>query len=466
MSDGGRRDVAIAGAGPAGAALAVLLARAGRRVAVVSRRRDYRAIEGISRRTLEGLRRLGLHRAAACAVGPLPRRVAWAGERRAPNAEWLLPRPGFDDALLEDLREMGIEVIEARAGRLESRGDGVALALMAGGEITARWGVEARGRAAARRHLRDAAPWSTPAWILRGEAPTAAPGSAALSLPGGGWAWWSRLEGRQYLQLALPEATLAAARHDPGAWLASQPALAGLWGTDEVDHHYLRPGPSGRTRVREGSVWRLGDAAMAIDPLSGQGIFNALSSAHGLAPVLTSLLEGAPAAPLERFHQRRQDALYWRFARAGRDFYRQAMAAEPCDYWALRCHWPDLLPLHLPEPWDRVRVRRGLAIAGTWMAERELVMTPDQPLGIQAVAGVSLAPLVDAMRAGDVDGARALLEAAGPAAAALSRWWADHPDWPLLPAVESAAVESAALASTVPASASGVAGPSADPASQ
>ncbi|MGE6779729.1 FAD-dependent monooxygenase [Vreelandella titanicae] len=431
-------EIVIAGGGPAGAALAMLLHRAGRRVTLVGRVRYYRAIEGIARRSLQALHSLGLHRAAACAVGPLPRRVIWGGEIRAPNAEWLLPRPAFDAALLEDLHEAGIPVIKARITFLESLKSDVRLGLADGRILTASWGVEARGRAGARRQFRDAAPWSTPAWILRGEAADSAPASAALSLPGGGWAWWSRLKGQQYLQLALTEASLCQARCDPDAWLAAQPDLAQLWGQAKIRHHYQRPSLLGRTQVREGRLWRLGDAAMAIDPLSGQGIFNALSSAHGLAPVLNSLFEEARIAPLERFHQRRQDAQYWRFARAGRDFYRQAAYQEsidtdPAPYWTARCHWPDHQPLHLPEPWARVQVGRGLAIIGTRLAERELVFTPDQPLGIQAVAGTPLAPLVKAMQEDDHDAARALLVAAGPAAMAVARWWAGHPDWPTLP---------------------------------
>ncbi len=451
MDQDAASEVLIAGGGPAGAALAMLLHRAGRHVTVVSRPRDYRAIEGISRRSLQALQGLGLTRSAACAVGPLPRRVTWGGEARAPNAEWLLPRPDFDAALLDDLRAAAICVIEAKIRRLVSREEKVQIMLADGRVLSAAWGVEARGRAAARRHFRDAAPWSTPAWILRGATAQATPGSAALSLPGGGWAWWSRLHGQQYLQLALPESTLHRARRDPGAWLATQPALASLWGEAVIHHHYQRPSMLGRTRVREGRLWRLGDAAMAIDPLSGQGIFNALSSAHGLLPVLDGLLAGEAMAPLQRFYQRRQDTLFWRFARAGRDFYRQAAAqastsADASPYWAARCHWPDHQPLHLPEPWGSVRVAPGLAIVGTRLVERELVITPDQPLGIQAVSGLPLAPIVSAMQRKDLGAARKWLSASGPAARAFSGWWEDHPDWPALPAATATASPSGAVA--------------------
>ncbi len=140
MNDDAASEVLIAGGGPAGAALAMLLHRAGRRVTLVSRCRDYRAIEGIARRSLQALQGLGLARAAACAVGPLPRRVTWGGEARAPNAEWLLPRPDFDAALLDDLRAAGIRVVEARIRRLVSRGKEVQCLLADGRRLAAAWG--------------------------------------------------------------------------------------------------------------------------------------------------------------------------------------------------------------------------------------------------------------------------------------------------------------------------------------
>ncbi|WP_104205136.1 flavin-dependent monooxygenase QhpG [Billgrantia saliphila] len=428
-------DMLIAGAGPAGAALALLLTRAGYRVTVVSRCREYRGIEGISRRSLQALRSLGLARAAACGLGPVARRVTWGGESRAPNQEWLLPRPGFDQALLDDLEATGIEVVRTRAGRWEEEnGNSVTLTLpeWPSAPLRARWGIEARGRAAGQRRYRDSPAWARPALILRGHA-SGPPASQACTLDGGGWAWWARAAGAEYLQLALPRAEFDVARRYPSDWLARQSTLADIWQSARIEQAYLRPTQIGRTGVREGRVWRLGDAAMAVDPLSGQGIFNALSSAHGLVPFITGVLEGEPIAPLERFHQRRQDTMYWRFARAGRDFYRLAAAHDGAPYWLSRCHWPDHAPLHVGEPWASVQVRQGHAIVAGRLEPRSLVITPAQPLGIYAVAGQPLAPLVAAMQACDLIRSRDLLRQAGTAAEAIRHWWQAQQDWPVLP---------------------------------
>ncbi|MBS8269194.1 FAD-dependent oxidoreductase [Halomonas litopenaei] len=427
-------DVLIAGGGPAGAALALLLHHAGHRVEVVTRLRDYPAIEGISRRSGDAMARLGLNRALATAHGPVARRVHWGNEDRAPNQEWLLPRPAFDRALLADLRQAGVSVREARVRGWHQHESGITVELADGRQRHARWGVEARGRQAARGHQRDAAPWATPALILRGSSNVSSAASLASSLPGGGWGWWARAAGHAYLQLALPQDQLDEARGAPLEWLECHPRLARCWDDTALEQHYLRPGLVARTLVRQGRLWRLGDAAMSVDPLSGQGIFNALSSAHGLAPVILGALAGEPLAPLTRFHQRRQDLLYWRFARAGRDFFRLAAKDDPAPYWLGRCHWPDHLPMHAIDAWARVRVGQAAAIIGTHLRQRELVITPDQPLGIYAVSGVALAPLVAAMKAGRLDLVRERLADLPKAqATGLRQWWAQQSDWPALP---------------------------------
>ena len=60
--------VVVLGAGPAGAAVAIGLRRLGFDVYVVSEWRRFSAVEGVSVRVLEGLRRAGMSRAVACAA--------------------------------------------------------------------------------------------------------------------------------------------------------------------------------------------------------------------------------------------------------------------------------------------------------------------------------------------------------------------------------------------------------------
>lgn len=101
--------------------------------------------------------------------------------------------------------------------------------------------------------------------------------------------------------------------------------------------------------------------------------------------------------------------------------------------------------MHGIEAWARVRVGQAPAIIGSRLRQRDLVITPDQPLGIYAVSGIELAPLVAAMKAGRLDLVRQRLAELPPAqAAGLRQWWARQPDWPALPLAVSAEARPAA----------------------
>ncbi|MBY4871381.1 hypothetical protein K6W76_33745, partial [Burkholderia anthina] len=65
-----RTPIAVLGAGPAGAAAALGLARLGYPVTVVSEWRHFDAVEGVSGRVLQGLRHAGLVQAAAGGGAP------------------------------------------------------------------------------------------------------------------------------------------------------------------------------------------------------------------------------------------------------------------------------------------------------------------------------------------------------------------------------------------------------------
>ena len=149
-----------------------------------------------------------------------------------------------------------------------------------------------------------------------------------------------------------------------------------------------------------GDNWiRVGDAAMAVDPLSGNGIFQSLSSALQ-APVVINTLLGKPerAALAQRFHQQRVEQMFLRFARIGRDFYadEQRWAEQP--FWQARRQWPDAQVAHAEADFSALRIERMPVLRDGFVDEAEVVITADQPLGIWHVQGVEVAPLVRRLR--------------------------------------------------------------------
>ena len=154
------------------------------------------------------------------------------------------------------------------------------------------------------------------------------------------------------------------------------------------------------TPVCGGDNWlRVGDAAMAVDPLSGNGIFQSLSSALQAPAVINTLLTHPERRELAlRFHQQRVEHLFWRFARLGRDFYleERRWAEEP--FWQARRHWPDGQPVHAEACFDDLRIDQMPVLRDGLVDLAPVVISPDQPLGIWHLNGVELAPLVSRLQ--------------------------------------------------------------------
>ncbi|WP_409287097.1 flavin-dependent monooxygenase QhpG [Pseudomonas guariconensis] len=400
--------ILVLGAGPAGAATALGLRRLGYAVTVVSDWRRFAAVEGISERVLEGLRHAGLGRALGEAVSLAKRQVLWNGEHLRLNQEYLLDRPAFDRALRSDLLRAGVTVIEGRVRELLHE-DGHQVRLEDGQVLRADFLVEARGRQAPLAADRSRGP-ETVSLLNRWQGAPREPASAVQSLDDG-WAWMARLaDGQCYWQITLD----AGAASLPGK--AALPAYCAARRRQSTlvaqlfDEQALLPcqvHARSSTAILAGECvgndWiRVGDAAMAVDPLSGNGIFQSLSSALQAPVVINTLLRRPERAVLARqFHQARVEQLFLRFARIGRDFYAQEQGRAEHTFWARRRAWPDAQPMHAEVHWQAVQVARRPVLRDGLVEEAEVVVTRDQPLGIWHLQGVELAPVVRAVQAGE-----------------------------------------------------------------
>jgi len=399
--------IVVLGAGPAGATAAIGLARLGYRVAVVGERRRFDAVEGISARVLQGLQHAGLRRAAACALPPCDRTTCWNGEERELNHEYLIDRHRFDDALRDDMAEAGIEMREATVRDVRQVGatSSININTPAGIEtLEATFLVEARGRLAPRSRKASRGPQSLSLLNVWQGRP-GDPASAVESLPDG-WAWMAKLsDGRCYWQVTLDIAsTNLPARDALPAWCASmrETSLARkFFGRHNGEARvYARSSSAVLCDETGGANWlRVGDAAMAVDPLSGNGIFQSLSSALQAPAVINTLLAHPNRAALAlQFHQRRISELFLRFARIGRDFYALEQQWPDRPFWRARSAWPDNQPTHHPSDFSQLKIEKAPVLDGHFITEAEVVTCPDQPLGIWHLHGVPLAPIVNALR--------------------------------------------------------------------
>jgi flavin-dependent dehydrogenase len=403
-----KADIVVAGAGPAGALTAILLARRGHSVALLTAVRTRPRLEGLSQRVVDILAAHGLEYAGR-AVGPeVPRRAAWNGMAAARNVEFVTARDRFDAALLLDAAANGVQCHKVR--RLAVTGphnrpvvtatdqDRVAL------RFAPRFFIEARGRRAPLPRTSLVNGPATTALVTRIGGHRPAPQTLVESFADG-WAWYAADGDHAFLQIfvdstdGLPKRTDLAAMFDRLAaalrFIPEHAALGPRTGPVTTRSAEARRAtePISRARIR------VGDAAAAVDPLSGHGVFEALGSALAASAAVHTILNDPARANLaRRFYENRTRLGFERFARVGRDFYALETRWRGRPFWAARASWPDGAPAHAPMRSAPPRIEMRPVVEDGFVVERRVVVTADQPRGIWQVDAVPLADLLDLMR--------------------------------------------------------------------
>ncbi|MDO5632037.1 MAG: pilus assembly protein CpaD [Paracoccus sp. (in: a-proteobacteria)] len=393
-----RHDMVILGGGPAGAVSAWLAARDGLSVALIDPDRTPARIEGLSPRLHRWLAGQRLLSGFDGVIGPLPRQVDWGGIAGG-NTEYVVERTALD----RHLRAMA-EQAGARLIRAAGRADGGGVMLDDGRMLSCGWLLDARGRAGAPR-----APGRAPATMalsgwLRETSDT--PGGQVSTLPDG-WLWRAALpDGRVWAQFV----TDAAGHGTPAERLS---AAAGPLSAAPM---VREAAPRLAVAQQDLRHLRIGDAAAAMDPLSGHGQFWAVSSALAAAAVRRTLTDDPQMTAIcHRFLTARAQNGATRQARIGRDFIRAETRFADAPFWATRRDFPDDLPTHQTR--SDFAVSTGPAIVNGRIAETELLLTPHSPDGVAWFGTISAAEVWRSFQAG---GAKAIARRWGNMAPALT----------------------------------------------
>ena len=426
-------DVVVCGAGPAGAVAARRLAAAGMRVALVGKG-SRPGWEGLSARSRALLGEEGLEGMAEVIAGPCARRGTWADGRPVAGIEWLTERSRLAEAVCSAAIAVGADHRVDTVTDAKRIGDQWRVALRGGGMLAAPLLIDARGRRGPQRRgplllavgqrLKRSARAASGAAGGGGASGASATGIGVADF---GWAWWAELGRVLWVQvIGRPRSG------HPAEWLglaaAQIPALAralngaSMWGDAVAQPAHTRLGMAGH----DSALWHVGDSALALDPLSGQGLYEAVRGARLVATAIQSVMNGGDAGLAHRFIADRHEEAWRRGVRVACEFYRENRTRGV--FWRDTSQaYAALLPAPAAATQGAVpaRMERRPVLDAGRILERDVVVTAEHPRGVWHIDGVPLANLkhyFDATEHATVAGAAAALHQPPAAIASALRW--------------------------------------------
>lgn len=435
----------VAGGGPAGAAVAAALARAGHEVLVVERCAFPRAHvgESLAAGAWPVLAALGVADAvAARGVTVREARVRWrtAEEERVPVARGLtVDRGALDALLLAHARACGagawVGVEPARWPRRLP--DGGWTLRMGEHVVQTQMLVDATGRQrllglgrprvrAGPRTVAVHARWD-PGAVARDGAQTRIDAVAA------GWLWGAHIPDGSFRAMGFVDpSALRAVGGDAGRMLdgliADSPVFADLRGRARAQAAVACDATTYASEDPiDAATAKVGEAAFAIDPLSSCGVQTALQTGLAAAAAVNTILLGNDAAAAIAFYSAHQDHTVARHSATAAGMYAQHQEHANHPFWQARARSPapgpsgGSAPAEGPTPLASLLARRvRLAPGATMVAtpclvddrieRRPALIHPTLDRPVAFLSGAPLAPLLD-----DLDKVPTL-------AAALTRW--------------------------------------------
>ncbi|WP_208354581.1 NAD(P)/FAD-dependent oxidoreductase, partial [Aetokthonos hydrillicola] len=306
-------DVLVAGAGPAGAVAAFVLAQAGRQVLLVD---EFRAdthkvgdsLPGAARQILQNLGLLadlesGSHLPCYGNV------CAWGSDQLMVNdfisdprgLGWHLDRVQFDEALRLAAVRAGAILWRNRVKQV-SKCHNTWRVCLHDRECHSRWFIDTTGRAASLARSqgairqRDIPLFATYRWVVTSKNDTETR-TFIESVPHG---WWYTARLPHHTRVVIFHTDIQHARliqHHPNLWdvyLEDTKYIHECLGymTDTHSPHFIEAGGGYLNQVA-GLQWiAAGDAALSFDPISSQGIFNALYTGMKAGQAVHAALSG------------------------------------------------------------------------------------------------------------------------------------------------------------------------------
>jgi flavin-dependent dehydrogenase len=343
-------DVVIFGGGPAGSAAALALARKGFKTALVAKILGASPLvgEAVSPAILRPLSRLGLweHFLADGHIAIPGRVVIWGSEQSYEHDfifspygwGWHLNRERFDGMLAEAAKSSGVYVYNLRALNCifsDDRNWDVHLAKPVVCSLRTRWVIDASGRAAWFSRRQAVHRWRMDrlvALIQFAKVTSARENRTLIESCAEGWWYAAVLPEQRAIAAFFTDSDLLprGVERRKQLWnelLTRTKLISMLMHRAAGSPLHTMAASSGRLDRTAGKNWlAIGDAAQTYDPLSGQGLANALTSGIAAAEAICASAAG-------------DDSAFSRFDQAFENQF-EAYRRNHTKYYTLENRWP------------------------------------------------------------------------------------------------------------------------------
>ncbi|SBS35632.1 Putative FAD-dependent oxidoreductase LodB [Marinomonas spartinae] len=346
-------DVAVLGGGPAGLVSALLMRRNGYKVAVLSRPSNTgeKVGESMPAATNLLLKKLGLPLLDTHTHDLITgTQCYWAGHLTQQDGltflhgcDWRLNRNAFEKMLAEQARESGVQFVEQTLLHLYKEKTNWLLITDKEQSFQADFIIDASGRSTMMSRLlsikkEKGAPlvalWSSA--VLDDATYKTLSQQTFIESQADGWWYAARLPQKRLIAIFHTSAEYAATLHKhPHLWqtkLANTQLISKHIPIDPVIHaeRHINNARDTRLKAYYGTGWAAcGDAALSFDPLSSQGIYNALASAAMLYKALLS--NNRDSALIAYQQQLNQVANIYQQKR--QQYYQQAYHEFQTEFW-------------------------------------------------------------------------------------------------------------------------------------
>ena len=292
------KKIVVIGAGIAGCTTAIGLKKLGFDVTIIYKKRAFIAYEGFSEKTKEGLLSQGCTNASKLLNKQSLRNSNWANQESRANYEYVVCRADLDEALLNDAKENDIKTIEAKVvGSVDCEYEKPKVIYKIDEkkyELSVDFVVDARGRFTPFKDEYICGPKSF-SLLQELEIDVKIENKTSIDSVKDGWIWQAYVGDKKgYIQFSCDESLAVKIENfeDLKAILDEQNIK--LWSLESFK-------PIGKIVKRDSyckihktiindKMILIGDSASSVDPLSGNGAFQAMSMSSIAPYVINTIL--------------------------------------------------------------------------------------------------------------------------------------------------------------------------------